>query len=326
MIANYGTMDQIAALQWVQRNIAAFGGDPDNVTLFGESAGGQSTLYLLTMPQAKGLFARAIAQSGPGLSRTRTLARAEQDGLESVRDLGLGPDATPAQLRAVPPERLKVDYTTLAPVIDGRLHTGQVVEMFAAARGSKVPAIFGSNSDEGSILRLYPAGIPPTWEKIGSAKPALVAAYGAETPTPAALDRALFGDSGFGMPARWMAKARENIAPTYLYRFDYVPTELRGKVPGANHILEVMYVFQTQDRWRIKPTAEDLAQANFVHGCWVAFAKTGVPDCPGVAWPTYTTESDATMVFDETKGRPVKAFRKQIYDILESKLIGIPVR
>src|SRR5665213_2805711 len=120
-LGSYGTMDQIAALKWVRRNIAAFGGDPDNVTIFGESAGGWDTLTLMTTPAARGLFAKATVQSGGGWSAPVSLAAAEADGVTLAKSLGLPDDATADQLRALPVQALVAAHGRFNPIVDGRL-------------------------------------------------------------------------------------------------------------------------------------------------------------------------------------------------------------
>ncbi len=299
-LINYGILDQIAALKWVRRNIAAFGGDPDNVTLFGESAGGQDILTLMTAPAADGLFARAIVQSGGGWSPPAPLAKREAEGVALAAKAGAPEKATLAQLRALPAEA----FTNLPPYeagpgVDGRLLTRSIAQAFAEDHFAHTPLLIGSNSFEASLLdglKVPPVAI------LGMANPEIQATY-ADVPGDLGKARAMFTDSVMGAPARWIAgKARRN--PSWLYHFAYVAEARRASTPGAGHASEIPFVF---DSWGslgalgkgVSPTAADLAVTAQVHGCWVAFARSGVPDCPGApGWPPYTDRYDTLMNFD----------------------------
>jgi para-nitrobenzyl esterase len=294
-LANYGLMDQIAALAWVRRNAAAFGGDPGNVTLFGESAGGQDVLALLAAPAARGLFAKAIAESpGNGWEPLPTLAAIEAEGERAAAKAGLaaGAGVTAGQLRALPAERLVREMAgDYEPTVDGRLLPESITEAFARGHAADVPLILGSNSYEASLAPK--AGVPP------GVTAEIRAAYAPDATTHAALGAALMADRFFHAPVRWFARHAASGAPAWLYHFSYVRVSQRATLPGAPHSSEIPYVFDSWDaissRALLLPE-EDRAMTARVHSCWVSFAKTGVPNWPGgPAWPAYTPARDELL-------------------------------
>ena len=317
-IANYAIMDQIAALKWVQKNIARFGGDPANVTIFGESAGGQDVLTLMTSPAARGLFAKATVQSGGGWGKNPSLAAAEAAGVALTQKLGLPADASADQLRALPVSTLVgagQGFQGVSPIIDGRVVTESITQAFAKGDQAGVPLIIGTNSDEASLL-------PPSSDTVFLAgqSPSVLAAYPDLLDDHPKLARAVFDDQAMGGPARWIAGRQSAKAPAYLYYFSYVRRVRRGKIPGANHTSENPYVFDSQmgiPNYADQIQAEDRAMAALVHSCWVSFAKTGAAACTGApTWPTYTPASDQLMEFGLTADVRTN-FRKAQRDAVE---------
>jgi len=315
-LANYGLMDQIAALKWVKRNIAAFGGDPANVTIFGESAGGENVLTLMVTPAARGLFTKATVQSGGGWWPPVSLADAEKSGQALTAKLGLPDTATAADLRAAPADKLVGASGQVGPIVDGRLVVESAAQGFARGHQAPAPLIIGSNTWEASLLP--PGGYAGY---LAAAQPTVRAAYTDDT-DPNRLAQDLFTDAVMGAPARWFAAKASTKAGAWLYEFSYVRVVRRGKIPGANHTSENPYVFDTQmivPNYSSEIVDEDRAVAAFMHACWVSFAKTGTPACKADdrAWPAYDPKTDELMDFDQPS-RVRQHYRKPQLDAQEA--------
>jgi para-nitrobenzyl esterase len=327
-LADYGMMDNLAALKWVQANIAAFGGDPANVTAFGESAGGILINDLMASPQAKGLFARAISESGfgriPGLPlKGDGPNTAEKQGLAYAADLGVtgaGPDALKA-LRALSAAQLSVPAGQVTPILDGVILPEGPAAAFAAGRELKVAYIAGGNSWEAS---LFPKNTP--LDRAGALRDKLIAAYGApQDLTNVQWDLAT--EAAVIEPDRLLARLHtKNGQKAWVYYMSYIPAAQRASVHGMSHGGELMYVFNTLPdhdmtfgtRTVAAATPADRKISDAMIAYWVAFAKAADPDSAGgPAWPAFTPADEAVLEFgaDGVNVRP--SFHKATLDLVE---------
>jgi para-nitrobenzyl esterase len=301
LLGNFTLMDQIAALRWVRRNVAAFGGDPNNVTIFGESSGAISVLNLITTPSAWGLFQKAIVESGGGwFPPAPSRDKAEAQGVKIATALGAPANATAERLRRIPAQALAGSKLPTMTFADARLSPDGPTVGIDAGRHARVPLMIGVNSGEDSLLD-HGGGIAKAKAAI---KPGVMATlrqlYGPNVDDDT-LARDYFRDAIGTAPARWVAGKWSSQAPAYLYRFDHVDEAARPRRTRAAHGSEIFYVFQTLGRQPLDatvPTPGDERLAAEMHARWIAFARTGSPNPPGFAhWPAYSREVDPWIVF-----------------------------
>jgi len=315
-LVRFDTMDQLAALRWVRDNIAAFGGDPGNVTIAGVSAGGAAVLQLLTVPSAKGLFHKAAVESGAGWWSGLSRAEFERVGVLAAAEAGLPANATAPRLRAVPLDALPQLGMW---VWDDRLFPLPPTEAFAANRATDVPLLIGWNSFDGSSL-----GSPGDAHARLRARtpPSVLAAYRGEDLNQDDLTYVLWTDVHVAAPARWIAKLTAGGAPTYLYYFSFVPPDQRGHVRGAAHASELPYVFDNWEKVAPGQTVDDEVRVatRRIHSCWVTFATSGRPACSGSpVWPRYRPQDDQLMKLGAT-AQVRKNFRKTQLDAHEAAM------
>ena len=348
---SYAFMDQIAALKWIQQNIESFGGDRDNVTIFGFSAGGVSIHSLLTIPSARGLFHKAISQSGGGRDGVLTgreiknknedsfyPVTAETIGINFARKHGImGTDANAlAQLRALSVEDIvdngqETDSNTgertyAGPILDGKLIVETAESAYKSGRQANVPLIIGNSSAEigGSFVNNSQTK-DELFSMFGELKEEAKAAYDfTDSKDFSEVITRFNTDWVWGEPARMTARIyTSHNNPVYMYHFDYVPARQQERMRyGASHGSEVPYVFNVFNfqRENNEVSAEEKKLARMMNMYWVNFAKTGNPNGKGLpTWPVYNLDNESILDV-KPDGTPIGEIdpRKERFDVIEN--------
>lgn len=312
---NVGMLDIVAALEWVRDNIAAFGGDSSNVTIFGESGGGAKVSVLMAMPAARGLFHKAIVQSGP-VVRVATRQRATEHAEKLLHALGINTREI-EQIHKLPVQRIfeanaEINPTGLSgwgPVVDGQIIPQQPFDPVAPSISAGIPLLIGTNKDEATLFLLSDKNLETLDEEdlskrvnmfAGNSTEDLIVAYRTARPqsSPAEIFTSIAGDRMMRVLSNTLAerKAAQGEAPVFMYLFTWETPVLDGRLKAC-HALEIPFVFDNLASARRFTGGDPACQAisDTMSEFWLNFARNGNP---GSAWPAWTPDERATMVFN----------------------------
>lgn len=336
---NYGLMDMIAGLEWIKKNIAAFGGDPSNVTIFGESAGGIAVSMLCASPQAKGLFHKAISQSGgsfgppryttyPG-ENMKVLAVAEEDGKEYLKKAGV---TSIEKLRNIPADSLPSGWGmgSAWPIIDGQIIPDDQYKLYESGRYNDVPVLIGYNSDEGlSFLGMMRTKGPEEFIesvriRFGKFADALLKAYPVGDTALTKPARDLLRDAAFGWHTWSWARlqSEKGKSKVYFYYFDQHPDYPETSPQaghGSPHGQEVAFVFQNLDTSKPEVSDTDKSISQAMSTYWTNFAKFGHPNSKELPeWPAFSESNKNSVMYFQQKPHPGSVPSLESLHVLDS--------
>jgi para-nitrobenzyl esterase len=329
---NYALLDQIAALEWVKKNIRAFGGDAKCVTIFGESAGSWAVNALMASPRAKGLFHRAIGESGGSFASMKTLADAEKTGQDLAASLGATADVLKT-LRAKPAEEIlkASSEQTIRQVVDGSVLPEQIYTIFAQGKQNDVPLIVGFNADEGTALAPQGANIKKelfiagALQRYAGLAEKFLKVYPAGTDEEAANSfYAAYRDGVFGWEMRTWARLQTKTGrhPAYFYYFTRRPPGPQREKLRAFHAADLAYVFGNFP-WPFPWEETDHKLSHAITSYWTNFAKKGNPNGEGLRkWSAYEVKTDEMIEFGDEigVGSPVNNVGLDFFDAYQESL------